>query len=215
MSFNKENTSYEPKWLNWARSLQAIAQNGLAYSPNKFDVERFQQIREISAEIIEKHAQEDKNGILQLYCRETDYATPKVDVRAAAFKDGKILMVKETSDHKWSLPGGWADINSSPSENVIRETFEESGFEVKPVKLAAVYDRSKNPHLPLWHYHIYKMFFICEIIGGKPTTSIETEEIAFFQQETLPELSVSKVLTKQIDLMFQHYKNPELPTHFD
>ncbi len=207
--------SLEPQWLIWAKHLQAIAQNGLAYSPNKYDVERFEQIRDIAAEIIENHTPYKKEDILQLFCRETDYATPKVDVRAAAFKDDKILMVKETSDHKWSIPGGWADINASASENVIRETLEESGFHVRPIKLAAVYDRSKNPHLPLWHYHIYKLFFICEITGGKAATSIETEDIGFFKLDNLPELSTSKILVEQIEIMFKHHNNLSLPTYFD
>ena|SRR3989339_167437 len=205
----------EPDWLGWAKRLQALAQSGLAYSPNHFDVERFEQVRHIAAEILANKSGADVDDILQLFIREKDYATPKVDVRGAVIKDDKILMVKETSDHKWSLPGGWADVGQSASEGVIREVFEESGFEVRAIKLAAVYDRSKHAHRPLWHYHIYKMFFICEIIGGQPTLSSETEAVDFYGEDKLPELSGGKVLDWQIKRMFEHYRQPNLPTDFD
>jgi len=205
----------EPDWLGWAKRLQAVAQSGLAYSPNHFDVERFEQVRQIAAEMLAKKGNADIEEVLQLFIREKDYATPKVDVRGAAIRDGKILMVKETSDHKWSLPGGWADIGQSAAESAVREVFEESGFNVRAMKLAAVYDRSKHAHRPLWHYHIYKLFFICEIIGGEAAISSETEAVDFFGEDQLPELSQGKVLDWQIKRMFEHYRQPSLAADFD
>jgi ADP-ribose pyrophosphatase YjhB (NUDIX family) len=205
----------EPKWLNWAKRLQALSQNGLTYAKDPFDRERYEQIRHIAAEMLAEKADAKIKDVLDLFVREKDYATPKVDVRGAVFKDGRILLVKERSDGKWSLPGGWADIGESPSESVEREVWEESGFRVKAKRLAAVYDRDKHPHKPLMHYHIYKLFFICEITGGRTTTSSETEQAAFFEENYLPELSITKILPEQIAKMFEFYRQTELPAYFD
>lgn len=201
--------------MEWAKRLQAIAQNGLTFAEDHFDVERYEQVRRIAAEMLADKADANVEDVLDLFVREKDYATPKVDVRGAAFRKGRILLVKECSDGKWSLPGGWADVGESPSESVEREVWEESGFRVKAKRLAAVYDRSKHPHKPLMHYHVYKLFFLCEITGGEATTSDETEEIAFFDEGDLPELSITKILPEQIARMFEHCRRPELPTYFD
>lgn len=205
----------EPKWLDWAKRLQAISQNGLTYAKDHFDQERFRQVEDIAAEILADKAGVEPEAVLDLFSRQTDYATPKVDVRGVVFRDDTILLVKETSDHKWSIPGGWADIGESPSESVVREVWEESGFRVRADKLVAVYDRSKHPHRPLVQYHIYKMFFLCEIIGGEPTLSNETEEVAFFRESEIPELSITKILPEQISRMFEYYRQEHLPVDFD
>jgi ADP-ribose pyrophosphatase YjhB (NUDIX family) len=205
----------EPKWLKWAKQLQTLSQNGLTYAKDPFDIERYEQIRHIAAEMLVEKADAKIEDVLDLFSREKDYATPKVDVRGAVFKDGRILLVKERSDGKWSLPGGWADVGESPSESVEREVWEESGFQVKAKRLAAVYDRGKHPHKPLMHYHIYKLFFLCEITGGRATTSSETEQVAFFEESDLPELSITKILPEQIAKMFDYYRHNELPTYFD
>jgi len=205
----------EPKWLEWAKRLQALSQNGLTYAKDPFDRERYEQIRHIAAEMLAEKADAKIKDVLDLFSREKDYATPKVDVRGAAFKDGRILLVKERSDGKWALPGGWADVGESPSESVEREVLEESGFRVKAKRLAAVYDRDKHPHKPLMHYHIYKLFFICEITSGRASTSSETEQAAFFEENVLPELSITKVLPEQIAKMFEYYRQTELPAYFD
>jgi ADP-ribose pyrophosphatase YjhB (NUDIX family) len=205
----------EPKWLKWAKQLQTLSQNGLTYAKDPFDIERYEQIRHIAAEMLVEKADAKIEDVLDLFSREKDYATPKVDVRGAVFKDGRILLVKERSDGKWSLPGGWADVGESPSESVEREVWEESGFQVKAKRLAAVYDRGKHPHKPLMHYHIYKLFFLCEITGGWATTSSETEQVAFFEESDLPELSITKILPEQIAKMFDYYRHNELPTYFD
>jgi ADP-ribose pyrophosphatase YjhB (NUDIX family) len=205
----------EPKWLEWAKRLQALSQNGLTYAKDPFDRERYEQIQHIAAEMFAEKAGAKIEDVLDLFSREKDYATPKVDVRGAVFKDGRILLVKERSDGRWSLPGGWADVGESPSESVEREVWEESGFQVKAKRLGALYDRGKHPHKPLMHYHIYKLFFICEITGGRATTSSETEQVAFFEESDLPELSITKILPEQIAKMFEYYRRDEMPTYFD
>jgi ADP-ribose pyrophosphatase YjhB (NUDIX family) len=205
----------EPNWLKWAKQLQALSQNGLTYAKDPFDRERYEQIQHIAAEMLAEQAGAKTEDVLDLFSREKDYATPKVDVRGAVFKDSKILLVKERSDGKWSLPGGWADVGESPSESVEREVWEESGFQVKARRLAAVYDRDKHPHKPLMHYHIYKLFFICEITSGRATTSSETEQVEFFSESDLPELSITKILPEQISKMFEYYRQDGLPVYFD
>ncbi|MHC4534894.1 MAG: NUDIX hydrolase [Planctomycetota bacterium] len=205
----------DPKWLDWAKRLQAVAQNGLTYAENHFDLERYERVQQIAAEILADKASVNTKDVIDLFVREKDYATPKVDVRGAAFRDDRILLVKESSDGNWALPGGWADVGESPSESIEREVWEETGFTVRAERLAAIYDRSKHPHKPLMHYHVYKLFFICEITGGEPTTSEETDEVAFFDKNNLPELSITKTLPEQIAKMFEYHHRPELPVYFD
>jgi len=166
----------EPKWLVLAREIQAMAQTGLAYTKDVYDRQRYERLRQLAAGIMADAAGMDTEVVEGLFAKQTGYATPKVDVRGAVFEGGKILLVQERSDPgRWTLPGGWADVNRSPSECIIAEVREEAGLEVRPVKLAAVYDRSRHPHVPPYPFHIYKMFFICEAVGGVPSPGIETE----------------------------------------
>lgn len=205
----------EPNWLRWAKQLAALAHNGLTYSHIPYDRERYEHIRDIAAEMMAHGFGLDKTSILDRLAREEGYATPKVDVRGAAFRDDQILLVREAHDGGWTLPGGWADPGQSPTEAVVREVFEESGFHVRVTKLAALYDRSKHPHLPLAPFHIYKLFFLCEITGGAATESHETSGVDFFGADNIPDLSISRTLPFQIARMFQHRRDPNLPTDFD
>jgi len=204
----------EPKWLDWAKQLQSIAQAGLTYSKDVYDLERYRLLRDISIEIMSKHTAMDKEMIRDLFANETGYATPKVDVRAVVFKDEKILMVKEKMDGVWSLPGGWGDIGLTPSEVAVIEVKEESGFDVKAVKLLGVFDKKCHPHPPS-PYHVYKIFIQCEIIGGEPQTGIETNAVDFFAEDDLPPLSVARNTETQIQLAFKHLHNPGQPALFD
>lgn len=204
----------EPKWLEWAKQLQAIAQAGLTYSKDVYDVERFELIRNISVEILAEYTKIDSKNIKELFANETGYATPKVDVRAVVFKGNKILMVKENNDGCWSLPGGWGDIGLTPSEVVVKEVKEESGFDVKATKLLAVLDKKCHPHPPS-PYHVYKMFIQCEIIGGQPKIGIETEAVDFFAENELPPLSITRITESQIHLAFRYLHNPQEPVYFD
>jgi ADP-ribose pyrophosphatase YjhB (NUDIX family) len=205
----------DPVWLQWAKELAAIAQNGLTFSENAYDIERYQAIRRIAAEMMSAQSNLDTDTLMTLLEREEGYATPKVDVRGVVFRENKILLVEEKIDGGWTLPGGWADPCQSPSECVVREIREESGYETEARKLLAVYDRSKHPHKPHIPFHIYKMFFLCEITGGSPKVSHETTAVDFFPEDQIPELSISRILPDQIARMFDYYRNPDLPVYFD
>lgn len=201
------------EWLERAKKLQAIAQTGLAYSKDKYDLERFEMLQEMSIEMLSEFTEMDQIEVTHLFDNETGYPTPKTDIRAVIFKDDKILMVQE-NDGEWSLPGGWADIGFSPSEIAVKETKEESGFDVKTVKLIALFDKKCHPHPPS-AFHVYKIFIQCEIIGGAAQTGIETKDVEFFSASDLPTLSVERNTKSQIEIAFRHLYNPEEPMYFD
>jgi ADP-ribose pyrophosphatase YjhB (NUDIX family) len=205
----------DPQWLSMAQELRAIAQTGLTFTTDRFDRQRYERIRELAAAMVARGSGGDYGTILGILREDKGYATPKVDVRGAAFVGGRVLLVREISDGKWTLPGGWADINQTAAECVVREIAEESGFVAKALKLAAVHDyqRSNRPsrHLD----SIYKLFFICEIVGGAARTSDETSEVAFFARDALPPLSQGRTTAAQIERMFQHAEHPELAADFE
>ena len=207
--------TFEPQWLRWARQLQAIAQNGLTFAADPYDIERYEAMRQMAAEMMAAGSDAALEPILDLFAAEKGYATPKVDMRGVVFRESALLLVKELSDGGWTLPGGWADVNESPAEAVVREVYEESGFQTRAVKLLAVFDRSKHPHIPPYPYHIYKMFFRCEILGGQAADSYETGGAAFFPENQIPDLSISRVTPAQVARLFEHYRHPEWPTDFD
>jgi len=204
----------DPQWLEWVKQLQALAQTGLAFVNNEYDRERYRTVMAIAAAMAADRAGDDPARLAGIFAAEGGYATPKVDVRAAAFHGERVLLVKERADGGWTLPGGWADIGDSPRSAVEREAREESGYEVRATKLAAVYDRNRHEHTPHL-YHIWKLFFVCEIIGGAPSASIETEAVEFFALEALPPLSIGRVTALQIAHMFEHRQHPGWPTTFD
>ncbi|HEY3340630.1 MAG TPA: NUDIX hydrolase [Anaerolineae bacterium] len=204
----------EPQWLAWARQLQAHAQNGLTYSRDPYDLQRFGAIRALAAEIMAAYTDADLHALRGLFDQQTGYATPKVDVRAVVFRADELLLVREKTDGGWTLPGGWADVGESPGEAVVREVFEESGYQVRAAKLLAVYDRNRHNHPPI-PWYVYKLFFGCELLGGAPTESIETDGIGFFKESQLPELSLSRIVPEQIQRMFEHQRHPEWPADFD
>ena len=204
-----------PQWLEWAQRLQAIAQSGLTYNQNNpFEVERFEAVSKIAAEMMAANSSLDKTLLEPLFAGQKGYATPKIDVRGVVFKDDKILLVKELSDGGWTLPGGFADIGDTPSEAVEREVWEESGFRVKADKILALYDRTRQGHPP-YIFHLYKIFIRCQITGGAAADSVETEGAAFFARDKIPPLSIARVLPKQIERLFDHHDHPEWPTEFD
>ncbi len=202
-------------YIQWFQELQAIAQNGLTYSDNPFDIERFKRVREIAAEMASQVTDLPLPKILSLFKAETNYATPKVDVRGIVFDEQqRILLIQESVDNCWAPPGGWVDINEPPSVAVTREIFEESGFETKAIKLLAVYDKQKHSH-PIHWPHSYKMFFLCQLIGGEATTSIETLDAQFFHKEDLPTLSTPRITKEQIFRFYEHLEHSDWPTDFD
>jgi ADP-ribose pyrophosphatase YjhB (NUDIX family) len=207
----------EPDWLLWARELQAIAQTGLEFTRDPYDRERYEAMRHLSTRIFASHTDTPFKKILELFSGETGYATPKIDVRAAVFNDQHhLLRVRETSDNgRWTLPGGWADVNATPAENVVKEVLEESGYIVEAAKLAAAWDRTRQNHAGRV-FSCCKMFFLCTLNGGTASTSLETSEIGWFAENDIPEdLSTGRVLPHQIARMFAHHRNFALPTEFD
>lgn len=188
--------SLTTRQLDLARRLQAIAQNGLHFSTDPYDRERFEQVREIAAEMLV--AESRVPALVDELSLETGYATPKVDTRAVVVREGRVLLVREATDGLWTLPGGWADPGESPSENCVREVREEAGLVVRAARLLAVYDRELHAHEPRFLFHVYKLFFHCEILGGELTPSEETPEVAFFDPAALPPLSLSRVTESQI-----------------
>ena len=203
-----------PKWLVWAQNLQAIAQSGLAYTQNPFEKERYHEVSEIAAEIMADQSAVEAPILQALFNAEAGYATPKLDVRGVVFRDGKILLVRELSDGGWTLPGGWVDVNNTPSGAVEREVWEETGYKVKAKKLLALYDRNQHGHTP-YIFHLFKMYFLCDLLGGEPTNSIETSDAAFFDENNIPPLSIARTTPEVLSRIFEHYRHPEWQTDFD
>ncbi len=202
------------KWLDWAQRIQAISQAGLTYSQNQFDKERYEELRGISAEILEEYTDHDMLYVKEIFAKEFGYPTPKADVRGVVFQDKKILMVREKNDDKWSLPGGFCEVGLSAKENIVKEIKEEAGFHVVPTKLLALFDMRKHGHPPQG-FHYYKIFIRCEIIGGHAKPGIETKDIRFFSQNHLPELSTKRNTSSQINMMFAFLTNPNMETILD
>jgi ADP-ribose pyrophosphatase YjhB (NUDIX family) len=202
-------------WLKIATELKTISQAGKTFAKDEYELQRHLRIEEIAAYVLANHTNLEKPHILTMLQEDCGYPTPKTDSRGAVFKDGKILLVKEIEDGFWTLPGGWCDVGMTPAQNAEREVWEESGFETKAVKLIAILDRRTQGHLPPYPFDIYKMFFLCEITGGKAKTSIETSEVAFFSESQIPELSHSRTQLHQIEMCFEHYRNRDLPTVYD
>jgi ADP-ribose pyrophosphatase YjhB (NUDIX family) len=202
--------------INIAREMEAIAQSGLHFSTDQFDTERYSRLRELAAELFARSSNLSRDKILEWSKAEFGYATPKVDVRGFILSDSKVLLIREDADGgRWTLPGGWADVNESPSESVVREVEEESGYIVEPKLLLAVFDREKQGHLPAFPYHIYKMFFHCEIVGGLPRSTSESSESRFFEIDRLPELSESRVLASQIRNFYRALQRKDFTTRYD
>jgi len=211
----KEGFMTEPAWLTLGRELQALAQTGLTFTQDRFDRQRYERITQIAATLLGSGFNIEPKLMLDLLQTQRGYATPKIDVRGAAFRDGKVLMVRERIDGRWTLPGGWADVNQSAAECTVREIREESGFEARALKLTGVFDYQKSGHPPRQYFSCYKMFFLCEITGGEPRPSDETSEVGFFARDAFPPLSLGRTTVAQVERMFEHAANPSLPTDFD
>ncbi len=197
----------EPKWLEWAKKIQAISQTGLTYAKDVYDIERYEELRRLSVDILSNYATAGKDTIKLTFASDTGYATPKVDVRAVVFQDDQVLLVREKIDGAWALPGGWADIGYSPAEIAVKEVREEAGYDVEPVRLLAVMDKKFHGHPPE-PYHVYKLFIQCKIIGGEALSGVETSEVAFFDRDRLPELSQERNTEAQIQTMFEFLHHP-------
>ncbi len=203
-----------PRWLQWAREIQAVSQTGLTYASSEYETQRYKRLTEISAEIIQEHTGLPQESLFQDFCTQAGYATPKVDVRGAVVRDGKILLVQERVDERWCMPGGWADVGDLPSEMVVREVWEESGFHVEPRKVIGVYDANRIGR-PLDLYHAYKLVFLCDLTGGEARPSDETLDARFFPFDDLPPLSASRTHERHLAEVEAHLCDPDRPAAFD
>ncbi len=203
-----------PDWLRWAREIQSMCQTGLAYSQSDYETRRYERLMEIAAEMVEAHTDLPVGTLVENFSTQPGYATVKVDVRGAVIRDGRILLVQERKDHRWAMPGGWADVGEVPSEMVVREVWEESGFVVVPKKIIGVYDANRAP-VHLEFFHAYKIVFLCEITGGEPCTSDETMDVGFFSFDDLPELSHYRTNEKHLTEVYAHVQDPRRAAAFD
>jgi len=213
----------EPRWLDHARRIQAIAQAGLHYNPAGFERERYEKLRDIAAEMVAAGSGADLERVQDLLGQQDGHATPKVDVRGVVFREERVLLVREYLDEgRWTLPGGWAEINESPGDATAREVLEESGWRVRATRLLALYDRRLHGH-PANVFHIYKVFIQCELLDAAPVDARgsgasweETGDATFFAEDGLPQdLSTRRVTRDQLQRFFEMLRNPQLPADFD
>lgn len=189
------------KWLQWAVELQSLAQAGLFYCKDKYERERYERVREISAEMLSCKTEIPLEKVKDLFCSDVGYQTPKIDTRAAIFKEDRILLVHEDNG-TWALPGGWVDVNVSVMENTIKEVKEEAGLDVTVKRIIAVQDREKH-NLPIYAYKVCKIFLQCEVTGGSFVPNIETTGFAYFGVDELPCLAEEKNNREQIEMCFR------------
>lgn len=203
-----------PRWLDWAREIQALSQTGLHFAENDYQRERYQRLIEIAAEIFSQYSDLEYQPLVDRFLKQTGYATPRVDVRGAVFRDERLLLVRERMDGGWTMPGGWADVGDLPSESVEREVWEEAGFRVKARKVIGVYDANRTG--PLEVFHAFKIVFLCDLISGEPRPSNETSEVVFFGLEDIPiKLSGERTRPRHIEDVFAAYADPDKETVFD
>ncbi len=203
-----------PRWLEWAREIQALSQTGYHFSENEYQRERYRRLTEIAAEMIGEQTGLEEDYLIQIFQAQHGYATPKVDVRGAVFRDGELLLVRERADGGWTMPGGWADVGDVPSKAAEREVWEEAGFLVKARKVIGVYDANRAEPMEL--FHAFKILFLCDLIEGEPRTSSETSEVRFFARAEIPlTLSGERTRPRHIDDAFAAWVDPNIPTVFD
>ncbi len=207
-------------WLGWAQRLRAIAQTGLAYSRDDYDLDRFREVQALAERMLASATGEPLPRVRGLYLPEQGYPTPKVDVRAGVFAAGaggvlEVLLVREAADGRWSLPGGWADEHDSPRRSVEREVVEESGFRVRVNRLVAIKDRSLHPYEPRRLERIYKLFFLCDLEGGAAAPSLETTDAGFFPLDELPPLSLGRTLADDVTMLAGYRADPGRPVYVD
>ena len=204
--------------LELARRLHALARTGLHFTRDEYDRERYVEIESIAAELLAGESSADRDALLAIWREERGYVTPKVEVRGAAFRDQRVLLVRETADGLWTLPGGWVDVNESPSQAVEKEIEQESGFRTRAVKLASLWDRARHGHGPTLH-HSWKAFFLCEIVAGEARGSYETDAVGFFDLDDLPPMSLGRSTPRQVARMAEHRRDwlgeRRLPADFD
>jgi ADP-ribose pyrophosphatase YjhB (NUDIX family) len=203
-----------PPWLRWAQRVQAIAQTGLCYARDPYDRERYQELQALAVEMAAINAPGSVERVRVALGGSPGYPTPKVDVRAVVVREDAVLLVREARTGRWTFPGGWADVGDTPAGAAEREALEESGYRVRARKLLALLDKSRHGHPPSLDY-TYKALVGCELLGGAPATSHETDGVGFFERSRLPELDLERTTPGQVALAFAHAGDPNRPTDFD
>jgi ADP-ribose pyrophosphatase YjhB (NUDIX family) len=205
--------SETPRWLEWAREIQALAQTGYEFARDDYQKDRCRRLMEIAAEMVSENSNLEFITVATAFKNQLGYATPKVDVRAAVFDQGRLLLVREVEDGAWTMPGGWADVGEMPSRAAEREVWEEAGFRVRARKVIGVYDA--NRIAPLQLFHAFKVVFLCDLIDGQARPSRETSEVGFFSREEIPpELSGERTRPRHIEDAFAALQDPSLPAVF-
>jgi ADP-ribose pyrophosphatase YjhB (NUDIX family) len=199
-----------------AQRIRALSQTALTYSSNDYEIERSKELIEISDRIASIVGGVSEAEISACYIPIKEYVTPKVDIRAVIFNDrDELLLVQEQIDGLWSLPGGWSDVGYTPTEVVIKEVKEETGYDVRVVRLLAVLDKRCYNH-PASPLYIYKMCFLCEIAGNEESDlTFDILDKGFFALDNLPPLSLPRILPEQIQLLDALRRNPSLPVKVD
>lgn len=209
-----DNDHYKLRWLQWCRRIQGIAQDGIAYSKDHYDRERFTALRDVAAEILAGHSQLTSEQSREIFLSEKGVATPKVDVRGAIFDGDRLLLVRARGEGKWSLPGGWATPGETPSQALVREVEEETGIKVRVTKVVAVHDNDLHG-LPSVVFQVYKIIMLAELVEGSATESYETDGVGFFCKNDIPPLCEYRTGRDEIELAFEHHEAPHLPTSLD
>ncbi len=205
----------EVSWLDWARQLQAIAQTGASYEAHPYHAERYERVRRIASEIMAAGTGGEVAKLDESFTAEVGHATPKLDVRAAAFRGEEILLVRERLSGLWTLPGGWAEVGDSAAESAVREAREESGFAMRATKLVALHDRERRGYGP-HPWYTYKATFLCDLLDGQPAEhDHEVLEVGFFGQDALPTLDRNRTAPELVALCFAHRRSPARQTEFD
>ena len=208
------NDEIPPRWLQWAREIQALSQTGYHFAENEYQRERYRRLTEIAAEICSESGELEYAPLLNAFRAQVGYATPRVDVRGAVFRQNRLLLVRERVDGGWTMPGGWADVGDVPSEAAEREVWEESGFRVKAHRVIGIYDANRSG--PLEVFHAFKIIFLCNLVGGEARPSNETSEVDFFGQDEIPSvLSGERTNPRHILDAFSKLENPDRPAVFD
>ena len=207
-------TSEIPRWLQIAREIQALGQTGLHFSETDYHRQRYGRLLELAAEIVQEKTGLEREPMALDFSRQPGYATPKVDVRGAIVQEGRVLLVQERTDQLWCLPGGWADVGESPSEMVVREVWEESGFRVRANRLVGVFDANRQGG-PLQFFHAYKLLFMCEIVEGEARPSDETQAVQFFARDQIPPLSLQRTAARHLEAVWNFAEDPSAVPVFD
>lgn len=210
-------TANQQQWLDWIIKIQSLAQAGLHYGHDRFDLERYAELRDIAAQMMAAQSDLPLGKVRQLFCNEEGYQTPKIDTRAAIFQNdapNKILLVHERTG-KWSLPGGWCDVDQSVASNTIKEAKEEAGLDVTVERVIAIDDWRKH-NIQNNPYGIIKIFSLCRVLGGTFQPNIETTEARYFARNELPaDIAEEKTSREQLDRCFAAAADPTWQTRID